>query len=698
SFNEAGIQNAWNPPASEHRPLSIPFDYGTAPTGGVLGIIHCFYLDEAEQILDLIAAAGTPMRLILTTDTEDKRQRLDAMLTARGIDGRAARTPNRGRDVAPFLMQLKSDTGNEEFVFHLHTKKSTYNDRYAGWGPYLRHNLIGSAAILSSVLALLSDDTVGIVYPEHHPEIAPARNWGYNFVRTRSLLERAGINVDARTPLEFPTGTMFFARREIFAPLLALHIDYDDFDEEGGQLDGTLAHGIERSLVYLAEARGLRSIKVLDTATYPPPEGSHPVKSSDIRYYLKQAARRLLTNGVMSPPFTKTARQIYPVSTAASERPGKRLNLLVPTLQPSKVYGGVATALRVFREIADAAPDTALRVIVTSDRVDAASLDLAADRLGRHAAKTSPNTEEAVDLAVVPLHEDRSRPVSLRKGDAFLATAWWTADLGFRLRGAQAQIFGNAPPLGYLIQDYEPSFYPASAVAALAEATYGRSDETFAIVNSEELAQFFSKLTGTENRAVLPFTIDAGLEAHIAPAPKEPILLCYGRPSTPRNAFPLMLDALKLFQAQDPQLAEGWRIVFAGEEFPESEIRGIAHAETVGKLPLDLYGNLLSRASVGLSLMMSPHPSYPPLEMARAGLKVVTNGHGPKDLSVRTPHIISVKHPTAEELAAALKLAVGRAKLGEVRPLIDLAAPKLEGWPSYDPRIVAAALLQGSGA
>ena len=53
----------------------------------------------------------------------------------------------------------------------------------------------------------------------------------------------------------------------------------------------------------------------------------------------------------------------------------------------------------------------------------------------------------------------------------------------------------------------------------------------------------------------------------------------------------------------------------------------------LGKLDLDAYGSLLRESAVGLSLMVSPHPSYPPLDMAHLGLRVVTNGFGPKDLS-----------------------------------------------------------------
>ena len=59
--------------------------------------------------------------------------------------------------------------------------------------------------------------------------------------------------------------------------------------------------------------------------------------------------------------------------------------------------------------------------------------------------------------------------------------------------------------------------------------------------------------------------------------------------------------------------------------------------EIGGKASLDEYADHLNRAAVGVSLMVSPHPSYPPLEMAEAGVLAITNNYGSKDLSRRLP-------------------------------------------------------------
>ena len=55
---------------------------------------------------------------------------------------------------------------------------------------------------------------------------------------------------------------------------------------------------------------------------------------------------------------------------------------------------------------------------------------------------------------------------------------------------------------------------------------------------------------------------------------------------------------------------------------------------SVGKLTLDEYARVLSESAIGISLMVSPHPSYPPLEMAAFGAIVITNGYQNKNLSI----------------------------------------------------------------
>ena len=73
---------------------------------------------------------------------------------------------------------------------------------------------------------------------------------------------------------------------------------------------------------------------------------------------------------------------------------------------------------------------------------------------------------------------------------------------------------------------------------------------------------------------------------------------------------------------------------------------------------------MLREFSVGLALMDTPHPSLVPLEMAAAGLAVVTSTFANKDaatLASISPNLIAAD-PTAGGIKDALREAVRRAE------------------------------------
>jgi lipopolysaccharide biosynthesis protein len=61
---------------------------------------------------------------------------------------------------------------------------------------------------------------------------------------------------------------MFWARSAALRPLLNLALSFNDFPQETGQIDGTLAHAIERLYLLACERAGFSWLKIANPALY----------------------------------------------------------------------------------------------------------------------------------------------------------------------------------------------------------------------------------------------------------------------------------------------------------------------------------------------------------------------------------------------------------------------------------------------
>lgn len=667
--------------------LETPFGFepDKLPTGRVAAVVHAFYPELLPLILQKLANIPGAVDLFVSTDTEEKRSETarHASSWAKGsVDIRIF--PNRGRDIAPAFVGFRDIYERYELFIHLHTKRSPHGGTpLARWRDYLLENLIGSPEIARSNLTLFDDPRLGVVFPQHLFEIRGILNWGYNYDLARALLKRIGVAIDKNTVLEFPSGSMFWARSDAIRPLLDMALDFSDFPEESGQVDGTLAHAIERSILTIVESKGYEWLKVVRRDLYPIARTVLPVRN------LSEVASHRLK--VFQPCSAKVDASVHPsargiVTTcpllsypSRNRRP--RLNLLVPTINPGQTFGGLATAQKLFAQLTDSLGGAFDRRIIVTD----------ADVLPEGYASL-PNYRpipyvQSLDLdcsTIVDANEREGGRLDLRADDLFLATAWWTAKLALDLEADRLRYFGKSRPFLYLIQDDEPFFYGWGSQSALAEATYWHGDRTIALINSEELFGVMTSKYRFRDAYCIPYRMNENIAALLAPAPRERQILVYGRPSVSRNAFELVCDGLFRWQQRDPIRASRWRILFLGEDFEQALSYPVQNAMVGGKARLERYAEELNRSSVGISLMISPHPSYPPLEMAEAGLLTITNSYPGKDLRDRFPSILSLDALEPSALADAIESSVEKAErrggaiVGRCAPRRPALAPNRE--------------------
>ncbi|WP_058833885.1 rhamnan synthesis F family protein [Luteimonas abyssi] len=261
----ARLRQAAHPPPSP-PPLVVAHRFAApAPLEQVrlkVGVmLHAFYPDLLDEFADLLAAMPVPFTLLVSVTDPDTVAEVESRFGATsGIERLLIEVvANRGRDIAPFVSTFRDDIIQLDIVAHLHTKKSLYTgSSQNAWRRYLTHALLGTRERIAWQLGMfVSEPRLGLVYPDSYESVPLwAHTWLSNLDAARALGARLGIGVHAGAYLDFPAGSMFWARVDAIRPLLDLRLATDDFPEERGQVDGTLQHAIERLLVPSARASG----------------------------------------------------------------------------------------------------------------------------------------------------------------------------------------------------------------------------------------------------------------------------------------------------------------------------------------------------------------------------------------------------------------------------------------------------------
>jgi O-antigen biosynthesis protein len=203
-----------------------------------------------------------------------------------------------------------------------------------------------------------------------------------------------------------------------------------------------------------------------------------------------------------------------------------------------------------------------------------------------------------IDVAVHPNFE------SWQSADVVVATGWETVARALLLPGCTAR--------AYLVQDYEPDFFPASAERRWAEESYRQGLPH--VTAGPWLAHLLRERFG----AVAPH-LDLGVDHDTyRPRPvarREDTVVFYARRSTPRRAVPLGLLALAELHRRRSNL----RVVLFGEEHPFRTSFPYRHAGILSEPEL---AELYSEATVGVSLSLTNY-SRVSQEMMACGLPCV---------------------------------------------------------------------------
>ncbi|WP_415844500.1 glycoside hydrolase family 99-like domain-containing protein [Stutzerimonas zhaodongensis] len=220
-----------------------------SPVRSVAVHLHLYYDDMLDECIAYLNNVPTEFDLFVSVpegrDAEGAAERIsEAVPLAREVI--VEEVPNRGRDIAPFIIQFGRRLKNYDIVGHFHTKKSPQCETLTGWFRSLMDVLCGSQSGVAQIFGLLANDGK-VVYPAGRRLTREHSGWSDNFEIARDLVRQTGhFNLADFPYVEFPQGTMFWARGECLHNYLQLPLSFSDFPEEPIEVDGTLAHALER--------------------------------------------------------------------------------------------------------------------------------------------------------------------------------------------------------------------------------------------------------------------------------------------------------------------------------------------------------------------------------------------------------------------------------------------------------------------
>lgn len=338
-----------------------------------------------------------------------------------------------------------------------------------------------------------------------------------------------------------------------------------------------------------------------------------------------------------------------------------RVNVFLPQLDPLIMFGGYISCLQFIRKIQESG--FRVRILLCESG--------AFDRKGVE-AKLASNTplQLAVAASEVENISRKESTVLISTEDAFVCYSYWTGIKAHHMAQAVGKKFI------FFLQEYEAIFHSHDSCHAIAGYVYRLPHR--AIFNTTLLADYFrSKHLGVFGRyqgnqlerhyvayqhALTP-TSPPSLDELARRKTKR--LLFYGRPEehARRNLFEIAIIGLKRAIAQGV-FGSDWEFHGVGTLGAEYDIElGLGHTMKLsGTLPQSDYGAALRGFDIGLSLMLAPHPSILPFEMASAGQVVVTNSFESRSADVLRSISSNIEPCEAypESVAQALAKAMDR--------------------------------------
>jgi hypothetical protein len=387
---------------------------------------------------------------------------------------------------------------------------------------------------------------------------------------------------------------------------------------------------------YLEETPGVKDsgIEPLTHYVVSKLKGSRAAKSELITESIDSATllRRRFPNLVPLRTFSAAAKQ-------------RRINLIADSISEASLFEGVGTAI-IFSALLAEKWNCPLRIIMRTEQPQPENVHelLLANRI---------DWNRNIEFLHARIDDNRAA-IDVSNEDIFVTTSWWTT-------WSTLQSF-QSDRIIYLLQEDERLFYPEGDEKLRCHETISNSG--IHILVSSHLLYRHLTLDGFANlmqRGLWfePSIIDStGENAAVLEDRKKKNFFFGTRPGTNASLFCLGLEVIENALLEGVLNPDEWTFTFVGKDLVRVRLNGNIEPTLIQNIKWSEYKKLVSSMDLGLSLMCTPHPTYPALDLAACGAVAVTNSFGIKTgLETYSGNIICGP-ATIEGLTTALKTAL----------------------------------------
>ncbi len=294
----------------------------------------------------------------------------------------------------------------------------------------------------------------------------------------------------------------------------------------------------------------------------------------------------------------------------------RRISIVTDSINKGSLFGGVGTSM-ILAALLVRQRGARLRVITRTEPAQAANLHDVLQLYGLA-------IDDEVEFAFAHVNAPQAA-VNTFADELFITTSWWTTESALAVI-APSRIL-------YVLQEDERMFYPAGDDQLRCQRLLA-NEHIHVVVNTPGLLEHLvgSGLPHLERRArAFEPAFPPGVYCRQpAVAGQRRRFMFYARPNHLRNLFYFGLEVVDQAIAQGVIDTRAWEIHFVGAHVPALTLCDGSTPIVHEHLSWPDYAALAGTIDVALSLMFTPHPSYPPLDLAASGAVVLSNRHGNK--------------------------------------------------------------------